>query len=599
MSLAEYQAMIGRVVLGRYRVVRLLAIGGMGVIYLARSEGAAGFIRPVTVKRILPAKGSAESIVKGFAREARILSNLRHPGIVGIIDFREEEGAYLMVLDYVHGYDLGKWYRFVQTTRGRFPVDLGVHVVLSMLDALHYAHTLTGPDGKPLDIVHRDVSPSNLLVDIDGHLKLTDFGIARMQASAEEWRTEEGKIRGKFHYVAPELFGRAEPTAASDVFSAGVVLHELLSGANEFRAEDFQTTVGRVLGHQLSSLDRVRPDVSPDLAAVVARATAKHIDDRFATAREFGDALRAVRHESGEDVAAEFKTTVAHDFVDPRLPMMFGIEALRVLEQSWKDPPSPPAAAPARPRRSDPTERPADPPTDVMSLPARSNPPGAPTPAVVAVPTAPTADAPLAADAPPAPALADRSQTRGTSVLRVRRARWLALSALLVSAGGIVAALVLARAQPPAPRFVLVQEGEVVGEGGSIRAPQAPETSTTGRGVSSAAGVTPTAAPVEPHTAAPRPAPPEQALTRAFARQERRVERCFVEHATDTERAAQIAVRFRVDATGRVERAELIPAVLETSPLGVCLLEAARETKFDPQAKPMTFRIPVTVRRGS
>src|SRR5947209_14846010 len=187
--------LIGRVVLGRYRIVRMLAQGGMGVIYLARSEGAAGFVRPIVVKRILSDLISDESIVNHFKREARIMSNLRHPGIVSVIDFGQEARSYLMVLDYVHGFHAGRWQKFVRTTRGPFPAELAVQIVLAVLDALHYAHTLADADGRVLGIVHRDVSPSNVLLEVDGHVKLADFGIARMQTESTDVRTEAGTIK--------------------------------------------------------------------------------------------------------------------------------------------------------------------------------------------------------------------------------------------------------------------------------------------------------------------------------------------------------------------------------------------------------------------
>jgi serine/threonine-protein kinase len=567
---AEYQALVGKVVLGRYRVARLLAIGGMGVIYLARGEGAAGFVRPVTVKRILPAKGSAEALVRGFAREARILSNLRHPGIVGIIDFREEDGAYLMVLEYVHGFDLGKWYRFVQATRRRFPVDLAVQMVIAMLEALHYAHTLRGPDAKPLNIVHRDVSPSNLLVDTEGHVKLTDFGIARMQAAPDEFRTEEGKIRGKFHYLAPELFSRADPSAATDVFSAGVVLHELLAGVNEFKADDFQSTVARVLGHQLSPLEKLRPDVPAALTAVINKATAKLAAERYASAAEFAEALRAARTRTAEDVARELKSTVGKDFLDPRMPMMLGVEPLHVLEKAWKSPPQapslpPPPATPAEP----------EPPTAVeVSKP------------VALVRTVPSE--------PPVEILSEPPQAKAS------RPRTSLVVALALAVGAGLGALAWWRFEPTPPtRFVLV-EGDVtaVGPEGARDAAAAPEASPAPTPPGELA-VAATATQSALAAALPaRPATPENNLTRTFAKEQARVERCFTEHAAGLELSSQVALRFRVDRAGKVEQAELIPPALSDSPLGSCLLGLAKEIAFGPQPRALTFRIPVTVRTG-
>src|SRR5262245_19382504 len=151
----KHSKMQGTLVLGRYRIVKQIARGGMGVVYLARTEGAQGFTRPVIIKRIIPDLAADEPTSRAFVREARILANLQHPGIVNVIDFNEEDGAYVMVLEYVHGYNLGQWHRYVVDTRGRIPVDFAILVMTRVLDALHYAHTFIRPDGTSMQIVHR------------------------------------------------------------------------------------------------------------------------------------------------------------------------------------------------------------------------------------------------------------------------------------------------------------------------------------------------------------------------------------------------------------------------------------------------------------
>lgn len=574
---SEDEGLIGRVVLGRYRIIRRLALGGMGVIYLARNEGAAGFIRPVVVKRIIPEKMSSSSVTQGFAREARILSNLRHPGIVGILDFREEDGAYLMVLEYVHGFDLGRWQRYAINHRGQLPVDLVIHVTLAMLDALHYAHTLVGPDGVPLDIVHRDISPSNLLIDVDGPIKLTDFGIARMQASSDEFRTEEGKIRGKFHYLAPELFGRTEPSACTDVFSAGVMLHELLAGSNEFRTEDVQATVARVLGHRLTPLSALRSDVSSALSEVVDRASAKRPSERFQSAQEFAEALREVRGQDPTFVAERFRTVIHADFHAPEISELAGTEPLRVLEQAWQSPPPEPPAAPEVTRISAPPS---------ISSPGSSS-------------------VGLRTQAPstlPSPALIPDSVTSMASVIVTNdlppQRRWPMLAVLVALILGAALAAWGALSPPAGPKYVLVQ-GQVTGDPNVVATkepPSAPPTPTPASTSSPAAP--PSSAPPPSPTAAvaPRPESPVEALTRAFAKNEPAVERCYRDHAEEVDRARQVFVRFKVGAGGEIERVEIIPTELAGAPLGECLLTVARAAKFPAQGAPLSFRIPLSVR---
>ena len=218
-------------------MVRSIGRGGMGLIYLARLEGAAHFVKPVVVKRAAPDLLAKEpSLLQVMGREARIMSHLHHPSIVSVVDFAEEEGSYLLVLDYVHGYHLGQWHRFMRGTGRAFPADVAIHIVCLVLDALHYAHTIVGPDGIALGIVHRDVSPGNVLLDVDGHVQLADFGIARMHSDQTETTDQPGLIKGKFAYMAPELLSRASPNPVTDVYAAAVVLHELLTGRNELRA---------------------------------------------------------------------------------------------------------------------------------------------------------------------------------------------------------------------------------------------------------------------------------------------------------------------------------------------------------------------------
>src|SRR5687768_4924312 len=173
----------------------------MGIVYLGRLEGAAGFAKPVVIKTVIPDAKDDRS-AQLFAREARIVSNLEHPSIVGVLDFGEADGEYVMVLEYVHGFHLGSWLRFVQEMRGSMPVEHAVEVMLPALDALDFAHRLTRADGTPLDIVHRDVSPANILLDHLGHVKLHDFGIARM--ADDEFKTQDGTFRGTLSFTAPE-----------------------------------------------------------------------------------------------------------------------------------------------------------------------------------------------------------------------------------------------------------------------------------------------------------------------------------------------------------------------------------------------------------
>lgn len=346
-------AMIGRTVLGRYRIVRALAKGGMGVVYLGRSEGAVGFTKPVVIKRMASDLLVDPSMARMFVREARLMSRLRHPGIVGVIDFGEEHGDYLMVIEYVHGFHLGQWGRFARQAHGGLPPELVLHVVIKVLDALHYAHELRGDDGAPLHIVHRDVSPANILIDVEGLVKLADFGVARSRDQTEQ--TEASTIKGKMPYLAPELFKLEEPTPSSDAYACGVVLHEMLIGQNEFRAQDVATTVSRVLEHVPTDVDLVRDDLPKGLGAILKKALAKTREDRYASAAELAAALRTVRPGTEEEMQAQLVEAARRDFYHPQIAAMLGFSSLADREEAWKNPPKAVSDAPPRISSSPPT----------------------------------------------------------------------------------------------------------------------------------------------------------------------------------------------------------------------------------------------------
>lgn len=350
-------------VLGRYRIVRRLARGGMGVVYLARSEGAAGFAQPVVIKRIIPDLTGDDQMARMFVREARILSNLRHPNIVQVIEFAEDDDAYVMILEYVHGYHLGRWAKFARKEEGQFSALFAMHVVAKVLDALHHAHTLVKPDGSAYSIVHRDVSQSNVHISVEGQVKLIDFGIARVSRESGEYQTEEISLKGKLPYMAPELFKSGTPSPSTDIYACGVMLHELLTGRHEFRGKEMSETVNLVLHHRVSPVSSTRSDVSARIDEVVWRALAKKPEQRFATAEEFASALRAIRGMAEAEADALMKERIKRDFQGP-LAQSLGVVTLEELDQAWRSPPA--SMAPSlNPGRGDATE------VDVVRVPSR------------------------------------------------------------------------------------------------------------------------------------------------------------------------------------------------------------------------------------
>ncbi len=568
----EDSELVGRVVLGRYRIVRPLARGGMGMIYLARSEGAADFVKPVVVKRMLSERADAGA-VKMFKREARIMSMLRHPGIVSVTDFGREDGSYLLVMDYVHGFHLGRWASFVQQAHtlpdgapGQLPWQLAVHIAIQVLDALEYAHTLKGQDGQSLHVVHRDVSPSNVLLDIEGRVLLADFGIAKSSAE-EETKTTVGTVKGKFSYMAPEILEGLPPEPSADVYATAVVLHEVLVGRNEFRTGEPGATIQRVLHHTPRRLDVVRPDIPTALADVVARALLKRPDERFKTASELAKSLRRVRAMDAEEANAELRRVLERDFRDPRFSVMFDVPELDTLEQSWRTTP--------------------DGAVDPVSFP----PEGAPGPKTSSEPTRAVRSGHAEMPALPAPPLVPADARQGSP-----RAGWLvaAVLALLVVGGGIAAAVWLASSRPE-PDVVFV---DVTGSGprrddAAVLAPDAPV---------AASEASPDAA-VEPVETTPgrdpiRPTPrttesPGAIIDRAFARHTGAIRGCF---EGETLPEGQVSLRFTTNERGGVSELQIAPASVESTSVGRCVSGIARRIDFGPAVGARSFRIPLTVR---
>ena len=326
---------VGEIVLGRYRILRRLAKGGMGTIFLARSEGAAGFVRPAIVKCLSPEFSEAKEFRLLFEREARIMSNLHHPSIVAVIDFAASDQQNMMVLEYVHGYHLGQWLRFLGEKKRLMPVDVAIEITLRVLHALDYMHTLTDADGKLLKVLHRDITPSNVLIDVNGHVKLADFGIAHTNADRTQGTSEI--IKGKFPYLAPELFEGVPPSVSSDLYSTVLTLHEMLVGSREFSANSDAATIGRVLHHIPSWVDDTRPEVSPGLSRAIAKALHKSPSLRYESVAEFIRVLEELRPAPSDETSRSFRNLVREDFYSDDFARRLDLPALGELEALWSD----------------------------------------------------------------------------------------------------------------------------------------------------------------------------------------------------------------------------------------------------------------------
>ena len=278
---------------GRYVLLDRVGVGGMAEVFRAVMPGAQGFQRTFVVKRIIGERARSPYFVEMFVREARINAVLHHPNIVQVFDFGEVGGAYFLAMEYVRGRDVAAIARRLRQRACLCPVGIAAFIAHEVALALGYAHALTSSDGTPLNVVHRDVSPSNIICQHAGGVKLLDFGIAQALTEPEAEKTQR-MFKGKVAYVAPERIRKQPADARSDLFSLGVVLWELLAGRKLFRGKSEAETLQNVLEMPVPALSSIRPDVPPELEQIVARALARDPADRYASAYELAEDLDGV-----------------------------------------------------------------------------------------------------------------------------------------------------------------------------------------------------------------------------------------------------------------------------------------------------------------
>jgi serine/threonine protein kinase len=297
----------------RYVIVEYLAEGGMGAIYLGKKLGVGGFEKEVVLKQLLPEFTREPKFIDLFLREARLSASLEHANIVHTIDLVNAGDDYFMVMEYVKGADLRTLLKRVRRKHKRFSPQAGVFIGHEILEALAYAHAKSAHDGRPLNLIHRDISPSNILLSGAGEVKLTDFGIAK----ASTHRSVFYKVKGKVGYMSPEQ-ARGEPVdARSDLFSLGVVLYEVLVGERLF-VGDIMSTASQIYAQPIKPLSHKRPEIPTDLDAVILKALSLDPSGRFQSAEEFQEALGrvATRHRlivGASEMSAHLKQIAGDD----------------------------------------------------------------------------------------------------------------------------------------------------------------------------------------------------------------------------------------------------------------------------------------------
>ncbi len=277
---------------GKYYLLDRVNTGGMAEVYRAKAFGVEGFERIVAVKRILPSIAVDTDFIKMFIDEAKLAVQLNHANIAQIFDLGKVDGNYYIALEYVHGKDLRNVFDHQVAQGTTLPIDLCCYVMMKICEGLDYAHRKRDASGRALELVHRDVSPQNMLISFDGEVKLIDFGIAK--AVTKSTQTRAGILKGKFGYLSPEQV-RGEPVdQRSDIFGIGIVLHELLTGVRLFVGDSDVSTIEKVRNVDIPAPRSLNPAVSEELERVVLKALKRDRDERFQTALELHDALQSV-----------------------------------------------------------------------------------------------------------------------------------------------------------------------------------------------------------------------------------------------------------------------------------------------------------------
>jgi eukaryotic-like serine/threonine-protein kinase len=272
---------------GKYTLLRAIASGGMAKVYLALQRAVAGFEKLVVIKRILPELSRDQAFVEMLLHEARTAATLNHPNVVQTFDVGEVEGTYFIAMEHINGEDIRSVVRAMKRVGAtEFPLEHALSIMLGVCAGLAYAHEKRDLEGNPLDIVHRDISPQNVLITFTGDVKVVDFGIAKTTEAAVGESTQAGQLKGKVPYMSPEQAAGKDIDHRSDIFAVGIMLFELTTGRRLFKAKSEYETLKLICERDYPRPSQIRPGYPAQLEQVVMRALAKNPDDRYQNARD-------------------------------------------------------------------------------------------------------------------------------------------------------------------------------------------------------------------------------------------------------------------------------------------------------------------------
>jgi serine/threonine protein kinase len=333
---------------GKYFLVSKLAEGGMAEIFLAKQVGVEGFEKNVVVKRMLAHLSTAGDFVAMFLDEARLASRLSHPNVVQVLDLGFEGGCYFIAMEYLAGEDFSTVIRSAAKQRTFVPLSIALKVLSQAAQGLHYAHEFTDSKGQPLNVVHRDVSPSNIFVTYSGQVKMLDFGIAK--AESRVTATTAGVVKGKYQYMAPEQAQSLPVDRRADVYSLGVCMYEVLCNARPFARDTDLAILNAVLKNEYRPPRQLRPDLPVELEQILVKALSRDAADRYQTALEFSDAVENyLRASTSVTRGAALSTYMTNFFGQERVSSKTRIPSLEDLKASGASMPQMEKKSPSNP----------------------------------------------------------------------------------------------------------------------------------------------------------------------------------------------------------------------------------------------------------
>jgi eukaryotic-like serine/threonine-protein kinase len=280
---------------GPYTVYECLGAGGMASVHRATIDIGAGVTREVALKRLLPQLADDKKFVEDFVREAKLAANLHHPNIVRILELGRSNGTYFIAMELVAGQSLLQLMKLAWAMRMVTPIGVAIAIFAELLDALDYASTAVDIEGEPMELVHRDLSPSNLIITDDGHVKIIDFGVAK--AVSGKFMTNTGMVKGKLSYMALETLAGSQLDRRADIFSVGVVMWELITGRRLFRGQNEYEVITRIREGATEPPSTYNAACTPELDEIVMHALAKSRDDRWPSANVMRTALGTLRRQ--------------------------------------------------------------------------------------------------------------------------------------------------------------------------------------------------------------------------------------------------------------------------------------------------------------